>query len=428
MPCGCCWDRQHEEYKKWWASDLVARPIFFGAEKMFFVVFFLFVEKVFAQNAITSLGCYTATSVSRTLSAASFTDAGALTVETCRSFCSNGDFSYFGVEYSRECYCDYSIHTPGALTASSECNMPCTGNISQTCGGPNRISLYRTAGTPEPAVKQRVISWQYQGCFQDIPVTRVLSRRIPLAGENSAEKCTSACKAASYLYAGLEFADECWCGNFLGTTPQKPEEDCSLRCTGDHSEICGGSARLTIYKDTDPASYNPQTCVSLDNPMFNLQAWPKTPPPPGGPFDFPEFYGIKPIDVGNNFAILSWCEGCAQGASWRYNSIVQGRLIPANVGFPKTVALKLDPGESPSFISIPVDDPWPAYNGYCAMVDPSLGRDSPPNFFAAAGRSDLWSLCSNVTADFRLDLVYAARSGHPHYSLSSCAPVWLKMA
>ncbi len=44
--------------------------------------------------------------------------------------------------HSRECYCDnsYGVYGIGNLT---DCNMPCSGNNQQICGGRWRNSIYR---------------------------------------------------------------------------------------------------------------------------------------------------------------------------------------------------------------------------------------------------------------------------------------------
>jgi glucan 1,3-beta-glucosidase len=40
--------------------------------------------------------------------------------------------------------CDNSIQNGGALAPDGDflCNMPCTGNNAEMCGGPNRVGVY----------------------------------------------------------------------------------------------------------------------------------------------------------------------------------------------------------------------------------------------------------------------------------------------
>jgi hypothetical protein len=55
-----------------------------------------------AYNGFKTQGCYTEASHGRALVGASFFD-DAMTLEKCSAVCAG--FSYFGVEYGRECYC-----------------------------------------------------------------------------------------------------------------------------------------------------------------------------------------------------------------------------------------------------------------------------------------------------------------------------------
>ncbi|TFK36205.1 WSC domain-containing protein [Crucibulum laeve] len=90
-----------------------------------------------------SLGCYTDSTSSRTLRTASYTSVSAMTIASCQAFCAPGNYKYAGVEYARECYCDNTIHSPGVPASSSDCNMPCTGDSSTTCGAGDRIQIYQ---------------------------------------------------------------------------------------------------------------------------------------------------------------------------------------------------------------------------------------------------------------------------------------------
>jgi len=40
--------------------------------------------------------------------------------------------------------CDNDIHNSGVLTKLSDCNMRCTGNSQEFCGGSDRLNLFYT--------------------------------------------------------------------------------------------------------------------------------------------------------------------------------------------------------------------------------------------------------------------------------------------
>lgn len=52
---------------------------------------------------------------------------------------------------------------------------------------------------------------------------------------------------SGYQYAGLEYGSECYCGNRI-TGARVKEEECNLDCKGEKGFICGGVARLSVYK------------------------------------------------------------------------------------------------------------------------------------------------------------------------------------
>ncbi|OCL01175.1 WSC-domain-containing protein [Cenococcum geophilum 1.58] len=67
-----------------------------------------------------------------------------MTVEKCVDFCSSNGYSYAGLEYSRECYCDNTLSAaaapkPGVMGA---CLMKCSGDSGEFCGGGSALSIY----------------------------------------------------------------------------------------------------------------------------------------------------------------------------------------------------------------------------------------------------------------------------------------------
>ncbi|KAL8684138.1 MAG: hypothetical protein Q9224_006581 [Gallowayella concinna] len=52
-----------------------------------------------------------------------------------------------------------------------------------------------------------------------------------------------------YQYAAIEYGRECFCGDSLASTsvPATAESQCSFKCPGDKTQICGAGNRLTLY-------------------------------------------------------------------------------------------------------------------------------------------------------------------------------------
>ena len=87
---------------------------------------------------------------------------------------------------------------------------------------------------------------------------RVL-RGLHLNGENmSVENCKELCYENNYKFAGLEFGDECFCGNDVPVV-SAPMRECHLKCAGDETEICGGFWRLSVYSIPSKPTTSPWT-------------------------------------------------------------------------------------------------------------------------------------------------------------------------
>ena len=97
------------------------------------------------------------------------------TIESCTLACQNAGYTLAGMEYSAECWCGTSIQAGGAPASASDCNMLCSGNSTEYCGGPNRLTLYNYTGTPSTTPPPRTDglspvtglpgNWTYNGCW-----------------------------------------------------------------------------------------------------------------------------------------------------------------------------------------------------------------------------------------------------------------------
>ncbi|CAM9875999.1 unnamed protein product [Ectocarpus sp. 8 AP-2014] len=85
------------------------------------------------------LGCFGDSQTGRV-----FTESSAsndMTTGECAATCSA--FAYYGTQYGRECWCgnnaDYAVY------GEASCDMACTGDAADICGGINAMSVYGTA-------------------------------------------------------------------------------------------------------------------------------------------------------------------------------------------------------------------------------------------------------------------------------------------
>jgi hypothetical protein len=89
-------------------------------------------------------GCWTETSGGvRALPGASAFSATQMTVEGCATYCLNSGFTWFGLEYAAECYCGSVLNENSTAADAADCNMVCTGDAAEVCGGSNRLSVHQ---------------------------------------------------------------------------------------------------------------------------------------------------------------------------------------------------------------------------------------------------------------------------------------------
>ena len=254
------------------------------------------------------IGCYSEGSGTRALTGLTpKAPADGFTIELCEAACQG--YTYFGMEYSNQCYCGNTIlggaaNQTSSVPTTNGCSMTCTGNQNEYCGGTfycipqsassntdvligaNRLDMYQINGSAPisstsssaptlnrdwllcsttttsqhqhpggPYTVQSLPGWTYYGCWTEATTGRALAalQNPAAAVPVSVESCGLAC--AAYSYFGVEYAGECYCGNTFsagstiapgGSLPAA--NGCNMVCKGNSSEYCGGSLRLNVYQ------------------------------------------------------------------------------------------------------------------------------------------------------------------------------------
>ncbi|KAH9161006.1 WSC domain-containing protein [Lactarius sanguifluus] len=223
---------------------------------------FVIPTRVPSADLWKSKGCYSDSPSARALHAR--VDAGDTTVESCVAACEDQQLTLAGVEFGQECWCGSEIENGQTFVGNDDgikhgnfrphpdnayCNMPCQGNPTELCGGAGRLNVYKFKGTyPIGAfVVKNAGGWKSHGCYSDSTSSRTLERRVD-PGDVTVESCVSTCQSQSFTIAGLEFGQECWCGNQIQSPGASiPKSSCNKACSGDSTEVCGGPDALQIY-------------------------------------------------------------------------------------------------------------------------------------------------------------------------------------
>ncbi|KAK2058615.1 WSC-domain-containing protein [Colletotrichum caudatum] len=217
----------------------------------------------------TYRGCFTEAGSSRTLGGDRYSGDD-MTQEKCIAYCNSKGYGMAGVEYGRECYCGYILDFASSMAPETDCSKPCAGNSDQVCGNGGRLNVF-TNGDSGPTVLAASGDYLSRGCYSDQASARTLTTRMNLPGDLTVSECTTACAAQGFLYAGVEYGSECFCGTSIqnGGAPISASS-CNMACAGDKTQYCGGPAAINIYMSSKPLTGSPsaipygwaQTCYT----------------------------------------------------------------------------------------------------------------------------------------------------------------------
>ncbi|WWD04019.1 hypothetical protein V865_002082 [Kwoniella europaea PYCC6329] len=108
-----------------------------------------------------------------------------------------------------------------------------------------------TTSNPKPSATSLPSGWSSVGCIVDNTNSRALPGVSSTnANNNTIQGCVSSCASKGYLFAGVEYGQECWCSN-TATLTSAASTDCNMVCPGDIWSTCGGSSRINVYRSAN---------------------------------------------------------------------------------------------------------------------------------------------------------------------------------
>ncbi len=128
-----------------------------------------------------------------------------MTIESCQAFCTTNDYALSGVEYASQCFCSNSI-AEGSTGGQSGCDMACTGEASEACGGSSRLNIFNNTAYVYPVTPLEVQGYAYVGCFDELNGERLLPQASYVTGTGmTVESCVGFCNENGLAVAGLEY-------------------------------------------------------------------------------------------------------------------------------------------------------------------------------------------------------------------------------
>ncbi|KAG9055491.1 hypothetical protein FS842_002072 [Serendipita sp. 407] len=185
-----------------------------------------------SYNNWYSKGCYTDSVVNRALTVQSFKDS--MTVEMCIDACANAGHIVAGLEFGTECYCGDALPT---TPATDNCIMPCGGDSSHICGGPNRLNVY------QKRLEDPWAPWQWSGCKESLAKSIMSPKDLSHTTTMTIQQCTSYCEAQNMVVAMITANMDCQCGSLASV--DEGDATCNKPCSGDPTQFCGVDGQTT---------------------------------------------------------------------------------------------------------------------------------------------------------------------------------------
>uniref|UniRef100_A0A1B0CFL8 protein xylosyltransferase n=1 Tax=Lutzomyia longipalpis TaxID=7200 RepID=A0A1B0CFL8_LUTLO len=143
-----------------------------------------------------------------------------------------------------------SIHSREAISAINRARTPdCKQHIANISCAIQDGQLYST-WLPSSCPRGHHLPNRALGCFRDEKKYRILSGYYTnFKGNNSPASCIKMCLQSGFVYAGVQYSTECFCGNDEPPAAAKlPDPSCNMKCPGDAREACGGYFAVNIYE------------------------------------------------------------------------------------------------------------------------------------------------------------------------------------
>jgi RHS repeat-associated protein len=200
-----------------------------------------------------------------------YDDAGRLTTETdALGLTTTLAHDYFGRVYKRT-YADgtwdsFTFDEPSGgyavgrlTTAVSRCAAANPNTCTPSANSVVSKAAYDVAGRRTWFSQQSYTQgFTSLGCFADSG-TRDLPYYAVAGGSVSTESCVATCRAAGYQYAGTQYSTSCFCGSSYGR--YGASTGCTMPCSGNPSETCGGSWANNVYR-VDAVAAGPARTIS----------------------------------------------------------------------------------------------------------------------------------------------------------------------
>ncbi|ORX34643.1 glycosyl hydrolase family 71-domain-containing protein [Kockovaella imperatae] len=138
------------------------------------------------------------------------------------------------------------VISTGTGVISTGTGVMSTSSVSMT--GSTTSSPSPTSTLPTHEDQEDSSEWYVLGCAVD-SATRILTGASKLTEQAlTVDDCLTWCEDQGFSFAGVEYGAQCFCGNSVPTAITYNDTLCSMPCTGDATEMCGGEWGLDLFE------------------------------------------------------------------------------------------------------------------------------------------------------------------------------------
>ncbi|KAL5337978.1 hypothetical protein BJX70DRAFT_399072 [Aspergillus crustosus] len=138
---------------------------------------------------------------------------------------------------------------PTSTSSSSETSTSETSTTSKASSSSTPSSS--TSGQPTPTTLAEIDDFSATDCLSDNNDNRILvGDDDESSSDMTPEECIKLAQDGGWRYAGVEYGSECYVGNTLHTDDKDSKDGCTMPCSGDEKQQCGGEGLIQIYEDS----------------------------------------------------------------------------------------------------------------------------------------------------------------------------------
>ena len=153
------------------------------------------------------------------------------------------------------------------------CDVPCSGDKSEVCGGKEGISVWNLTASVLPATTVKQVGYYLsEGCYPSNYTSKKESTPLLTSDHTltnktamTVESCINYCSDANFPVAGVSEGYTCTCASSLPSTVKSLDaKECNLPCVGNSREFCGAYQKVNVYKMDENSVNKKGEAKSLD--------------------------------------------------------------------------------------------------------------------------------------------------------------------